>query len=144
MQKIKILKNHSDVEIPFYATEGSACFDVRIIESWILRPGEIRPIRTGLFFEIPVGYEMEVRQRSGISKLHPNYIANAPGTIDSDYRGELFILTVNNSKEYWKIESGIRFAQCKIHKAEQFELIFVESLSDTERGSGGFGHTGLK
>lgn len=143
MPKIKILKNHSDAQIPYYATEGSACFDVTIVEDYTLSPGQIKAIRTGLKFEIPIGYEMQVRQRSGISSYHPNYISNAPGTIDSDYRGELFILTVNNSKYYWKLDKGMRFAQCKIQKAERLKIVEVDELSDTERGSGGFGSTGI-
>lgn len=144
MQKIKILKVHPDAEIPYYATEGAACFDVTIVESIDLLPGQIYPIPTGLKFEIPIGYEMQVRQRSGLSKYYPNYIANAPGTIDSDYRGELFILTVNNTDIIMHIDKGIRFAQCKIQKAEQLKIVEVDELSNTERGSGGFGSTGLK
>jgi dUTP pyrophosphatase len=105
-------------------------------------PGQIKAIRTGLKFEIPIGYEMQVRQRSGISAEHPNYISNAPGTIDSDYRGELFILTVNNSTYNWIIDKGMRFAQCKIQKAERLRIVEVDELSETERGSGGFGSTG--
>jgi dUTP pyrophosphatase len=132
------------IEIPKYATENAACFDVKVIEDIVIYPGEIIPIRTGLFFEIPVGYEMQVRQRSGISSKYPNYIANAPGTIDSDYRGELFILTVNNTNRSWRIEMGTRFAQCKISKAEQVEIVEVEKITETKRGSGGFGSTGLK
>jgi dUTP pyrophosphatase len=144
MPKIKILKNHSDAQIPYYATEGSACFDVTIVESVDLLPGQIYPIRTGLKFEIPIGYEMQVRQRSGLSKYYPNYIANAPGTIDSDYRGELFILTVNNTDITMHIDAGIRFAQCKIQKVERLKIVEVDELSDTERGSGAFGSTGLR
>jgi dUTP pyrophosphatase len=132
------------IKIPKYETKNASCFDVRVIEDVVLYPGEIKPIRTGLFFEIPIGYEMQVRQRSGISSKFPNYIANAPGTIDADYRGELFILTVNNTKKPWNIEMDTRFAQCKISKSEQFGIIETKELSETERGSGGFGHTGLK
>ena len=143
MQKLKVKKVHRDAQIPQYMTEGAACFDVTVVEGIVMNPYEIRPIPTGLKFEIPMGYEMQVRQRSGISSKHPNYISNAPGTIDSDYRGELFILTVNNSPNLWVIQKGTRFAQCKIQKAEQFEIVEVDELSDTERGSGGFGSTGL-
>jgi len=132
------------IDIPYYATKGSSCFDVKIIEDIVLYPGEIKPIRTGLKFEIPIGCEMQVRQRSGISSKYPNYIANAPGTIDSDYRGELFILTVNNTDKSWHIEKGTRFAQCKISKYEKVDIIEVNDISKTERGDGGFGHTGLK
>lgn len=143
MQKLKIKKIHKNAVIPRYMTDGSACFDITIIETVTLLPGQIKAIKTGLKFEIPVGYEMQVRQRSGISAYHPNYISNAPGTIDSDYRGELFILTVNNSQYNWTIESGIRFAQCKISKVEKLPIEVVNELSETKRGSGAFGHTGM-
>lgn len=143
MQKLKVKKVHPNAQLPFYATDGSACFDVTIVEDYTLSPGQIKAIRTGLKFEIPKGYEMQVRQRSGISAYHPNYISNAPGTIDSDYRGELFILTVNNSKYYWKLDKGMRFAQCKMQKAEQLLIEEVDELSETDRGSGGFGSTGV-
>ena len=142
MPKIKILKNHPNAVLPHYATNDAACFDITIVEGLIMEPYEIRPIRTGLMFEIPIGYEMQVRQRSGISCKHPNYISNAPGTIDSDYRGELFILTVNNSPNRWVIENGIRFAQCKVQKAERLKIVEVDELSNTERGEGAFGSTG--
>ena len=86
---------------------------------------------------------MQVRQRSGISRAFPNYIANAPGTIDSDYRGELFILTVNNTDVDFFIQEGVRFAQCKLQRVERLPIEVVEELSETGRGAGGFGHTGL-
>jgi len=142
--ELKIKRLHPNAQLPYYATDGAACFDVTVVENVFLLPGQIYPIKTGLSFEIPKGYEMQVRQRSGISKNYPNYISNAPGTIDSDYCGELMILTVNNTNKMWHISMGTRFVQCKISKVEQIDIIEVNEISKTKRGSGGFGSTGLK
>ena len=106
-------------------------------------PGAIKKLRTGLAFEIPERHEMQVRQRSGISKEYPNYICNAPGTIDSDYRGEILILTINHTDIPWDIAPYIRFAQCIISPVVQPMIELVDELSITDRNEGGFGHTGL-
>ena len=137
--------NRSKHSLPAYETIGSAGMDVRAnLEGVVeLKPLERKLIPTGLFFEIPVGYEMQVRPRSGLAYKKGITVLNSPGTIDADYRGEVGVLLVNLSQEVFKIESGDRIAQLVITKHESPELISVEELSSTDRGEGGFGSTGV-
>lgn len=107
-----------------------------------LQPMERRMIPTGLFMAIPNGYEVQVRPRSGLAIKHGITLVNAPGTIDADYRGELGVLVINLSQEPYTIHSGDRIAQLVVARYEQAQLMEVELLDDTERGAGGFGHTG--
>ena len=140
---IKIV-NTSDNPIPEYATAGSAGLDLR---SWIpepvtLKPLERRMIPTGLFLEIPEGYEVQVRPRSGMAIKHGITCLNSPGTVDSDYRGEIKIILINLSSETHTIKSGDRIAQMVVAKVEKAFLKPVLQLESTDRGEGGFGHTG--
>ena len=143
--KVKII-NQSNHELPAYETIASAGLDVRanIQESIILKPLERALVKTGLFMEIPAGYECQVRPRSGLAFKKGITVLNAPGTIDADYRGEVGVILINLSNEDFKIEDGERIAQLVFAKVEQAEWEKVEILTETERGSGGFGSTGVK
>src|ERR1700679_111989 len=143
--KIKII-NKSKHPLPSYATVASAGFDVRahIDAPMALKPLERVLVPSGLFMEIPEGYEAQVRPRSGLAFKNGIAVLNSPGTIDADCRGEIKVILVNLSQEDFVINDGERIAQVVIAKHEQAEWIEVEQLMDTERGSGGFGHTGKK
>lgn len=138
--------NRSNHPLPAYQTMGSAGMDVRAFleEPVVLKPLERKIIPTGLFFELPVGFEMQVRPRSGLAFKKGVTVLNSPGTIDADYRGEVGVLLVNLSNQDFVVESGERIAQLVIAKHETPELIEVNQLSDTQRGAGGFGSTGKK
>lgn len=138
--------NKSNNELPAYETIGSAGLDIRafIEESITLKPFERKLIKTGLFLEIPVGYEAQVRPRSGFALKNGVTVLNTPGTIDADYRGEVGVILINLSQENVDIHSGDRIAQLVFAKVEQAEWAEVETLSETERGEGGFGSTGKK
>lgn len=143
--KVKIL-NKSRNQLPSYATIGSAGMDVRanINAPITLESLERFAVPTGLFLEIPLGYEAQLRPRSGWALKHGISLLNTPGTIDADFRGELKVILVNLSREPFTIEPGERICQMVVARHEQVEWIEVEALTDTERGSGGFGHTGSK
>ena len=143
--EIKIV-NKSNHPLPHYGTAASAGVDLRanIEESITLKPLERTLVKTGLFIELPIGYEAQVRPRSGLAYKNGVTVLNTPGTIDADYRGEIGVILVNLSNEDFVIENGERVAQMVIAKHEQAEWILVENLSDTERGLGGFGSTGKK
>jgi len=143
--EIKIV-NKSNHPLPTYGTEASAGVDLRanISESITLKPLERTLVKTGLFIELPIGYEAQVRPRSGLAYKNGVTVLNTPGTIDADYRGEIGVILVNLSSEEFTIENGERVAQLVIAKHEQAEWKLVEELSDTERGAGGFGSTGKK
>lgn len=145
MVKIKIV-NRGSQQLPAYATPESAGMDLRanVAEPVVLRPLERRIIPTGLYMALPPGYEAQVRPRSGLAFKHGITVLNSPGTIDSDYRGELGVLLVNLSSEDFTIQAGERIAQMVIARHEQGEFVEVEELDDTERGAGGYGHTGVK
>ena len=145
MVKIKIV-NRGSQQLPAYATPESAGMDLRanVAEPVVLRPWERRIIPTGLYMALPPGYEAQVRPRSGLAFKHGITVLNSPGTIDSDYRGELGVLLVNLSNEDFTIQAGERIAQMVIARHEQGEFVEVEELDDTERGAGGYGHTGVK
>lgn len=138
--------NQSKHELPQYATELSAGLDLRAnIDLPIeLKPLERKLISTGLFIALPQGYEAQIRPRSGLAFKNGITVLNSPGTIDADYRGEIKVLLVNLSNEMFLINDGERVAQMVIAKHEQIEWKEVISLSETERGEGGFGHTGKK
>ena len=143
--KIKIINNSSH-NLPHYETIASAGMDLRanLSESRILKPLERSIVGTGIFIELPIGYEAQVRPRSGLAAKKGITVLNAPGTIDADYRGEIGVILVNLSNEDFTIENGERVAQLVIAKHERAEWIEVETLSETFRGEGGFGSTGTK
>lgn len=143
--KIKII-NKSNNPLPAYASEGSAGLDLRafIAEPIVLKPLQRIAVPTGLFIELPQGFEAQIRPRSGLALKSGISVLNSPGTIDSDYRGEIKVILVNLSADDFKIESGDRICQMVIARHEYAEFIEVESLDSTERGDGGFGHSGVK
>lgn len=143
--KINIV-NRSRFQLPQYATVHSAGLDLRadLEQSVVLKPLERVLVPTGLFIELPEGYEAQVRPRSGLAAKHGISIVNTPGTIDPDYRGEIKVILVNLSAEPFTLEPGERIAQVVIARFEHISWNEVESLSNTERGEGGFGHTGVK
>ena len=143
--KIKVV-NKGRQPLPQYATPQSAGMDLRaqLDEPVTLRPMERRLIPTGLFIALPQGYEAQVRPRSGLALKHGITVLNAPGTIDADYRGEVGVLLVNLSDTPFVVNDGERIAQMVIARHEQGEWMPVEELDDTERGTGGYGHTGVK
>ena len=142
---IKII-NKSSHELPNYETIASAGMDLRanIDEAITLKPLERTIVKTGLFIELPIGFEAQVRPRSGLAAKKGISVLNAPGTVDADYRGEIGVILVNLSNEDFTIENGERVAQLIIAKHERAEWIQVETLSETSRGAGGFGSTGTK
>ena len=145
MIEVKVV-NRGHQPLPQYATAQSAGMDLRanIDESIVLRPLERRLIPTGLFIALPEGYEAQVRPRSGLALKHGLTVLNAPGTIDADYRGEIGVVLVNLSDKDFVVNDGERIAQLIIARYEQAELQLVDVLDETERGAGGYGHTGVK
>ncbi|MBN2445894.1 MAG: dUTP diphosphatase [Phycisphaerae bacterium] len=143
---LKILRAEGldDLPLPQYMSEHAAGLDLYAsnTEPITIAPGEIKLVPTGLFMEIPPGYEGQVRARSGLALRHGLMLPNAPGTIDADYRGELKVVLANCSREPYTIERGMRFAQLVINKVEHVEVCEVRELSGTARDTGGFGHTG--
>lgn len=143
--KVKIV-NKSGFPVPFYATELSAGMDLKAaIDVPIELDGlERAMVPTGLYIELPAGYEAQIRPRSGLAAKHGVTVCNSPGTVDADYRGEIKVILVNLSKEKFVINPGERIAQMVIAKYEKIEWDEVEVLGETERGAGGFGSTGVK
>ena len=142
--EIKII-NRSPHATPSYATPGSAGMDLRanLTEPVTLKAGERKLIPTGLFIALPQGYEAQIRPRSGLALKKGIGLLNSPGTIDSDYRGEIGVILINLSQEDFVVEDGERIAQMVIARYEQAEWNVVDTLDETERGAGGFGHTGI-
>ena len=143
--EIKVI-NASRYELPKHATSGSAGLDLRSNEEYItpIEPFGRKLIHTGIHIELPQGYEAQIRPRSGLAIKKGLTVLNSPGTIDSDYRGEIGVILYNSSNEVATIEPGERIAQMVIAKYERVELVDVNSLNETDRGDGGFGHTGTK
>jgi dUTP pyrophosphatase len=143
--QVKII-NHSKHALPAYETPSSAGLDVRanLNESIVLKPFERALVKTGLFLEIPAGFECQVRPRSGLALKNGITVLNSPGTIDADYRGEVGVILINLSNEVFNIEDGERIAQLVFAQVEQAKWEESIVLSDTERGAGGFGSTGVK
>jgi len=146
MQEILIkITNQSDNNLPHYATPGSAGMDIRanLTAPITLQPLQREMVPTGLFIELPDGYEAQVRPRSGLANKQGITCLNSPGTVDSDYRGEIKIILINLSNQQQTIRHGDRIAQMIISKVERAKLELVQQLNTTERGDGGFGHTGI-
>ena len=143
--KIKII-NKGSQQLPTYATAQSAGMDLRANneEPIVINPLERKLIPTGLFIALPVGYEAQIRPRSGLAFKKGITVLNSPGTIDADYRGEIGVLLVNLSNEPFEVVNGERIAQMVIARHEHGEFVPVEVLDETERGDGGYGHTGVK
>lgn len=143
--KVQII-NKSQHSLPSYATTASAGMDLRanLTNSIVLKPMQRCLVPTGLYIALPEGYEAQVRPRSGLAIKKGITVLNSPGTIDADYRGEICVILVNLSTEDFVIENGERIAQMVIARHEQVEWEAVEILDETERGAGGFGHTGKK
>ena len=147
MQTVQVnIVNSSSNPLPEYATAGSVGMDIRanLASPVTLQPMERMLIPTGLFIELPEGYEAQIRPRSGMAIKQGITCLNAPGTVDSDYRGELKIILINLSNTVQQIEHGERIAQMVIAKTEKAALVMVEQLNNSQRGEGGFGHTGSK
>ena len=142
---VKII-NKSNHSLPEYATSGSSGMDIRafIEKEIILKPLERQLISTGLFLELPLGYEAQIRPRSGLAIKQGITCLNSPGTIDADYRGEIKVILINLSNEQVTICNGERIAQMVFQRVEQASLFLVETIEETSRGEGGFGHTGKK
>ncbi len=138
--------NTSKHVLPAYETEASAGMDLRanLDEEIVLKPLERYMVPTGLFIELPVGFEAQIRPRSGLAIKKGISLLNTPGTVDADYRGEIKIILVNLSNDEFTVVDGERIAQMIINKVEKADWIKVEELKQTERGSGGFGHTGTR
>ena len=145
MITVKVV-NCGHQQLPAYATSQSAGMDLRanLEEPVTLRPLERRLIPTGLHIALPEGYEAQVRPRSGLALKHGITVLNTPGTIDADYRGEVGVVLINLSQQDFVVNDGERIAQMVIARHEQGELVVVEELDETERGAGGYGHTGVK
>jgi dUTP pyrophosphatase len=145
MLKIQVV-NRGHQQLPQYATPFSAGMDLRanLEEPIVLHPMERRLIPTGLHIALPEGYEAQVRPRSGLALKKGITVLNSPGTIDADYRGEVGVLLINLSQEDFVVNDGERIAQMIIARHEQGEFVLVEQLDETERGEGGYGHTGVK
>lgn len=141
--KIKIV-NHSSNPLPTYETSHAAGMDLRanLTDPLVLLPGKRALVPTGLFVEIPEGYEAQVRPRSGLAMRYGITVLNSPGTIDADYRGEINIILINLGDKSFEIHHGDRIAQMIVSKHEKVEWEIADTLSQTERGQGGFGHTG--
>jgi|TARA_R100001244_G_scaffold6593_32_gene8351 dUTP pyrophosphatase len=140
---VKRLDHAGDLPLPSYETAGSAGMDVRAAEEMTLAPGERGLVGTGLAFAIPAGYEIQVRPRSGLALKKGISIPNTPGTIDSDYRGELKVILLNHGDQDFIIERGDRIAQIVVAPVQRGILVEVADLDETQRGSGGFGSTGV-
>lgn len=145
MVKIQVV-NTGHQPLPAYATPQSAGLDLRanIDESIVLHPMERRLVPTGLYIALPEGYEAQIRPRSGLALKHGITVLNTPGTVDADYRGEIMVLLVNFSTDDFVIRDGERIAQMIVARYEQAAFEPVEVLDETERGTGGYGHTGVK
>lgn len=145
MLNVKVI-NKGHQPLPAYATSLSAGMDLRanIDESIVLHPMERRLVPTGLHIALPQGFEAQIRPRSGLALKHGITVLNTPGTIDADYRGELMVLLINFSDTDFVINDGERIAQMVVARHEQIEFQLVDELDDTERGAGGYGHTGVK
>ena len=143
---VKVLRHAEGLPLPKYQTSGSAGMDLlaAVSKNVVIEPGEVKLIPTGLSIAMPAGYNAEIRSRSGLSLKNQVIVLNAPGTIDSDYRGEVQVILMNIGKERFVVERGMRIAQMIISRYETAEINLVEELPESVRDSGGFGSTGLK
>ncbi|GAA7036058.1 dUTP diphosphatase [Helicobacter pylori] len=141
--KIKIQKIHPNALIPKYQTEGSSGFDLHAVEEVMIKPHSVGLVKIGICLSLEVGYELQVRTRSGLALNHQVIVLNSPGTVDNDYRGEIKVILANLSDKDFKVQVGDRIAQGVVQKTYKAEFIECERLDETSRGSGGFGSTGV-
>jgi len=144
--RVKRLDGNQDVALPSYESDGASGLDLRaaVDEDLTLHPGEIRLVPTGLAIALPAGYEAQVRPRSGLALKHGVGMVNSPGTIDSDYRGEIGLVLINWSRAPFVIKRGDRIAQMVVTRVSRAEVLEVDRLETTARGEGGFGHSGVE
>jgi len=145
MEKIKLKIEQVDKELPLprFATEGSVAVDLHSAESMTVNPGEFRKISTGIKIALPQGFEAQIRPRSGLAAKYGISMVNTPGTIDSDYRGIIYVIMINHGQTYFHVKKGDRIAQLMVNKVELFDWEITDSLDETSRGEGGLGHTGV-
>ncbi|MGL2434133.1 dUTP diphosphatase [Helicobacter pylori] len=141
--KIKIQKIHPNALIPKYQTEGSSGFDLHAVEEVMIKPHSVGLVKIGICLSLEVGYELQVRTRSGLALNHQVMVLNSPGTVDNDYRGEIKVILANLGDKEFKVQVGDRIAQGVVQKTYKAEFIECEQLDETLRGSGGFGSTGV-
>ncbi len=141
--KIKIQKIHPNALIPKYQTDGSSGFDLHAVEEVTIKPHSVGLVKIGICLSLEVGYELQVRTRSGLALNHQVMVLNSPGTVDNDYRGEIKVILANLSDKDFKVQIGDRIAQGVVQKTYKAEFIECERLDETSRGSGGFGSTGV-
>ncbi|WQZ92629.1 dUTP diphosphatase [Helicobacter pylori] len=141
--KIKIQKIHPNALIPKYQTEGSSGFDLHAVEEVTIKPHSVGLVKIGICLSLEVGYELQVRTRSGLALNHQVMVLNSPGTVDNDYRGEIKVILANLSDKDFKVQVGDRIAQGVVQKTYKAEFIECERLDETSRGNGGFGSTGV-
>ncbi len=141
--KIKIQKIHPNALIPKYQTEGSSGFDLHAVEEVMIKSHSVGLVKIGICLSLEVGYELQVRTRSGLALNHQVMVLNSPGTVDNDYRGEIKVILANLSDKDFKVQVGDRIAQGVVQKTYKAEFIECEQLDETLRGSGGFGSTGV-
>jgi dUTP pyrophosphatase len=142
--RLQRLPHAAGLDAPAYASAGAAGMDVRaaVTASLEIAPGAIARVPTGFAVEVPAGFELQLRPRSGLAARHGLTVANSPATIDSDYRGEVFVALINHGAEPYRVERGMRIAQLMLARVPRIEWEEAESLTSTPRGAGGFGHTG--
>ncbi|HMA69650.1 MAG TPA: dUTP diphosphatase [Candidatus Mcinerneyibacterium sp.] len=142
--KVKLYKNEKakNINQPEYMTKFSSGMDIRSAEENLIHPGNVELIKTGIHVEVPKGFEIQIRPRSGLALNYGIAVLNSPGTIDSDYRGEIGIILANFGNDKFLVEKGMRIAQMVLSKVYHIEWEEVEQLNDSKRGKGGFGHTG--
>lgn len=141
--RVKIKKLNPNAIIPKYQSSEAAGFDLHSVEEFVLEPRERRAVKTGLAMEIDKGYELQVRGRSGLALKHGVGLVNAPGTVDSDYRGEIMAILINHGSEPFEVKVGDRIAQAVLKEVVQAEIVEVDELGSSDRGAGGFGSTGV-
>ena len=144
--RVKRLEGNEDISLPSYETDGASGLDLRaaVDAELTLQPGEIRLVPTGLAVSLPPGYEAQIRPRSGLALKHGVGMVNAPGTIDSDYRGEIGLVLINWGKAPFVVKRGDRIAQMVVTRVSRAQVLEVDRLETTRRGEGGFGHSGVK